>query len=245
MPIKLPALRDRLEDVPALVSHFLGQASREGLPLKSLSKAALDQLSNHNWPGNVRELRNAAERRVLAARRGGGSVADAIAPAADFDGLLVWLERLGRTHGIECLKDVWRDELVDSAADLAQHEERRFMSATIRRGAGDESIEALDAVDETGIHQLVEGTVNLKRRAEPFTTQIVENGVGPKRRPRGFEPAENELLVLGEFACFGRHEPASTASLLRTRDTASAARNSTSVATTIDGPDGVSKRSEP
>ncbi len=62
VPIKLPALRDRLEDVPALVSHFLGQASREGLPLKSLSKAALDQLSNHNWPGNVRELENLVRR---------------------------------------------------------------------------------------------------------------------------------------------------------------------------------------
>lgn len=62
VPIKLPALRDRLEDVPALVSHFLNQASREGLPMKSLNKAALDHLASYSWPGNVRELENLVRR---------------------------------------------------------------------------------------------------------------------------------------------------------------------------------------
>ncbi|MEM7444001.1 MAG: nitrogen regulation protein NR(I) [Pseudomonadota bacterium] len=62
VPIKLPALRDRSEDIPALVSHFLAQASREGLPLKTLNKAALEQLTSYSWPGNVRELENLVRR---------------------------------------------------------------------------------------------------------------------------------------------------------------------------------------
>lgn len=62
VPIKLPALRDRLEDIPALVSHFLTEASREGLPQKILNKAALDQLAGYGWPGNVRELENLVRR---------------------------------------------------------------------------------------------------------------------------------------------------------------------------------------
>ena len=62
VPIRLPALRDRSEDIPALVSHFLGQASREGLPMKTLDKGALDRLTGYRWPGNVRELENLVRR---------------------------------------------------------------------------------------------------------------------------------------------------------------------------------------
>ena len=86
--IVLPPLVRRKDDIVLLFSHFLQLFARTyEVPAPDLSAEDIAALLSHDWPGNVRELRNAAERRVLAARRGGGSVADAIAPAADFDGL--------------------------------------------------------------------------------------------------------------------------------------------------------------
>jgi two-component system nitrogen regulation response regulator GlnG len=62
VPMRLPALRERLEDIPALVHHFLGRAHAEGLPLKTLSPEAIARLRAHAWPGNVRELENLVRR---------------------------------------------------------------------------------------------------------------------------------------------------------------------------------------
>ncbi len=65
VPLRLPPLRERAEDVPELVRHFLTQAQGEGLPLKSLDGPAIEVLKAHRWPGNVRELENLI-RRLLA-----------------------------------------------------------------------------------------------------------------------------------------------------------------------------------
>ena len=64
VPLRLPPLRDRLDDIPDLVRHFLNQAGLEGLPQKSLDSFALERLKRHNWPGNVRELENGVKRIV-------------------------------------------------------------------------------------------------------------------------------------------------------------------------------------
>jgi two-component system nitrogen regulation response regulator GlnG len=61
-PIRLPPLRERSSDVPALARHFAALATREGLPLKTLDEAALERLRRHPWPGNVRELENLVRR---------------------------------------------------------------------------------------------------------------------------------------------------------------------------------------
>ncbi|MBM3506268.1 MAG: nitrogen regulation protein NR(I) [Alphaproteobacteria bacterium] len=58
VPIRMPPLRERTEDIPALVRHFLSRAEREGLAPKVLDQGALDQLKQYPWPGNVRELEN-------------------------------------------------------------------------------------------------------------------------------------------------------------------------------------------
>ncbi len=58
VPLRIPALRDRLEDLPDLARHFLATASQGGLPQKDIAPEALDALRSHNWPGNVRELEN-------------------------------------------------------------------------------------------------------------------------------------------------------------------------------------------
>jgi two-component system nitrogen regulation response regulator GlnG len=62
VPLRLPPLRERVEDVPDLIRHFFAQAEREGLPPKQLDPAALERLKRYRWPGNVRELENLARR---------------------------------------------------------------------------------------------------------------------------------------------------------------------------------------
>jgi two-component system response regulator AtoC len=61
--IDLPPLRDRMEDLPLLLSHFLkAKAAENGVKIPSVSKRALAAINAHDWPGNVRELENAIER---------------------------------------------------------------------------------------------------------------------------------------------------------------------------------------
>ncbi|GGF64535.1 nitrogen regulation protein NR(I) [Terasakiella brassicae] len=62
VPIRLPPLRERTEDIPELANHFLSQVAEEGLPWKTIEKPALERLKQHNWPGNVRELENVIRR---------------------------------------------------------------------------------------------------------------------------------------------------------------------------------------
>jgi two-component system nitrogen regulation response regulator GlnG len=62
VPMRLPPLRERREDVPDLVRHFLHKAEGEGLPFKRFEPAAIERLKHHAWPGNVRELENLVRR---------------------------------------------------------------------------------------------------------------------------------------------------------------------------------------
>jgi DNA-binding NtrC family response regulator len=66
IPLRLPPLRERVEDIPALADYFLRRVAGEiGRRTPSLSQPALRRLQAHSWPGNVRELRNVLERAVL------------------------------------------------------------------------------------------------------------------------------------------------------------------------------------
>ncbi len=65
VPLRLPPLRERVEDIPDLVRHFLRKAGDEGLPHKTLDNDALDLLRRHRWPGNVRELENLIRRMAV------------------------------------------------------------------------------------------------------------------------------------------------------------------------------------
>jgi len=65
-PIRVPPLRERVEDIPTLVWTFIDEFSRAfGKDIRSLSKTSLEALQNYAWPGNVRELRNVIERAVI------------------------------------------------------------------------------------------------------------------------------------------------------------------------------------
>jgi two-component system nitrogen regulation response regulator GlnG len=62
VPLRLPALRERRDDVPDLVRHFFALAEKEGLPRKHLDAGAIERLKAYPWPGNVRELENLVRR---------------------------------------------------------------------------------------------------------------------------------------------------------------------------------------
>ena len=65
VPLRLPPLRERLEDIGDLARHFLRHAAKEGLGQRAMAPGAIDRLKRHSWPGNIRELENLV-RRVAA-----------------------------------------------------------------------------------------------------------------------------------------------------------------------------------
>src|SRR5262249_31050574 len=65
IPVRMPSLRERREDVPLLAAHFLERFSKEmGKSVKTISSEAMARLTHYEWPGNVRELANVIERAV-------------------------------------------------------------------------------------------------------------------------------------------------------------------------------------
>jgi two-component system nitrogen regulation response regulator GlnG len=82
LPLELPPLRDRHEDIPDLVEYFLTKATEKyGTVATGLTKEAMELLCNYDWPGNVRELENIIQRAALLSP-------DALLNAADFPGLI-------------------------------------------------------------------------------------------------------------------------------------------------------------
>ncbi|SHJ23980.1 two-component system, NtrC family, nitrogen regulation response regulator GlnG [Shimia gijangensis] len=66
--IHVPSLRERVDDIPLLIEHFLIRSERDGAPMRRFSEAAMDLFRAYSWPGNVRQLENAIKRLVLTAR---------------------------------------------------------------------------------------------------------------------------------------------------------------------------------
>ena len=69
IPVRLPSLRERLDDIPLLVDHFIKKLCA-GRDAKAVSKDTLEALMKYDWPGNVRELENVMERAVILDERG-------------------------------------------------------------------------------------------------------------------------------------------------------------------------------
>jgi two-component system nitrogen regulation response regulator GlnG len=93
VPLRIPPLRERLEDVGDLVRHFLRVADKAGLGHKSIAAAAIERLKQYHWPGNVRELENMVRRLAalhpedtLTADLVEAELAEAVPPPAAEDG---------------------------------------------------------------------------------------------------------------------------------------------------------------
>lgn len=86
IPLVLPPLRDRQEDVPLLIHHFLDKFDQEPRRSLELAPSLIDLLSTYHWPGNIRELQNCIERLVVLSdspRIGIDSIPDSLAPYFD------------------------------------------------------------------------------------------------------------------------------------------------------------------
>ena len=69
-PVRIPSLRERAADIPALVRHFLAQFQRKlAKPLQGVTADSMERLMAHHWPGNIRELQNVVERACVLATR--------------------------------------------------------------------------------------------------------------------------------------------------------------------------------
>jgi two-component system nitrogen regulation response regulator NtrX len=104
VPIKIPALTERREDIPAIANHFLARAAEvSGAPLRALGDDAMAALQSYEWPGNVRQLRNAMEWVMIMAHGGAGDVirADMLPPeiTSSAPGVLRW-EKGGEIMGL-------------------------------------------------------------------------------------------------------------------------------------------------
>ena len=85
IPIMLPSLRERKDDIPLLINHFIGKfAEKNGKEIKNVSPSALSGLMNYDWPGNVRELENVIERAVVLSS--GDGIEDVELPVSGSNG---------------------------------------------------------------------------------------------------------------------------------------------------------------
>ena len=89
VPLRVPGLAERREDIPTLVSHFMEQISNaSGIPLRPIGDDAMAVLQTHDWPGNVRQLKNNVERLLILARGEPDSVITADLLPAEVGALL-------------------------------------------------------------------------------------------------------------------------------------------------------------
>jgi len=115
VPIRLPSLRERTEDIPELVRSFLARAADEGLPWKIIDNGAMDRLKSYHWPGNVRELENLVRR--LAA---------------------LYSHEVITTHDIETeLADVMQAAGEEEETGLSQTVEQRLSTYFLAHNGGD------------------------------------------------------------------------------------------------------------
>ena len=105
VPIALPPLRERKEDIPPLAEHFLAHyREKNRKPLKGISGKALDLLVRYDWPGNIRELENCIERAVIMAR-------DEVIVPADFPLQIQMLYGEGENDGFDIPYGIGLEEM--------------------------------------------------------------------------------------------------------------------------------------
>jgi len=121
IPIAMPPLRDRREDIPLLVEHFIRRhASRAGKRIDGISPEAMAACVDAQWPGNVRELENTVERAVVLARSaiiqaaditlvGSPSPAPSALPSLNLKQNLEWTERETLKRALEAARGVKKD----------------------------------------------------------------------------------------------------------------------------------------
>jgi two-component system response regulator PilR (NtrC family) len=138
IPVKLPSLRERLDDVPAIAEHFVAKfAEQMKKPISGISGAAMACLQGHAWPGNVRELENAMERAVALERT--PSILPESLPDAVRGAEASPVPPAGSVAALPSANDGTPSQLPEKGFDLEQHVqhlEREYIAEALRRSNG-------------------------------------------------------------------------------------------------------------
>ncbi|MBB5021325.1 sigma 54-interacting transcriptional regulator [Desulfurispira natronophila] len=143
IPVYVPPLRERSSDIPVLLQHFLKSfCADEGMPVKSFTQEAEEQLMLHHWPGNIRELKNLVERLVIMAP---GDIID----VEDLPGEY---RRVGEASG-----DIAGSHVIaDSLRQAREAFERSFIEAKLDRCGGNVTKAAeLMGIDRVHLHKKI------------------------------------------------------------------------------------------
>ena len=153
LPIEVPPLRARREDIPTLTRHFLKiHAEEQGVKLKEITAGALNVLARHDWPGNIRELRNQVERLMIMVPTTSIDVADVLpfmpgAPA----GSVTWVSPT---------------EAYDSLRDARRAFERDYIAIRLRENGWNVSKTADDLkIERSHLHRKIK-SLNVELRSE-------------------------------------------------------------------------------
>ena len=126
VPLHVPALRERREDISVLVEHFIARlAESSGLPNRSIGADAMAALEAHHWPGNVRQLRNNVERLLILA----GGEPDELITLDHLPAEVIAEPGAGAGAGSERLMSL-------TLRDAREHFEREYLTAQINRFGG-------------------------------------------------------------------------------------------------------------
>jgi len=137
IPIPVPPLRERRDDIPLLIHYFMERGHREeGLPLKTFSSETLDYLTAYKWPGNIRELKNLVERLLI------------LSP-----GETIRAEDLPETITATCTKTE-RFSGQKSLKDLCEETERQFIESVLKKYNGNITRAAQElGLERTTLHK--------------------------------------------------------------------------------------------
>ncbi|MEC9066331.1 nitrogen assimilation response regulator NtrX [Pelagerythrobacter marinus] len=125
VPVAIPSLAERRDDIPALTQHFFTRyAAEQGIPAPEISEEAMAALQAYDWPGNVRQLRNVVERTVILSPRDDLHTVEADMLPSEVTG-----GKLGAANGLSSLMGVPLREARETF-------EREYLSIQIRRFSG-------------------------------------------------------------------------------------------------------------
>jgi DNA-binding NtrC family response regulator len=148
VPIHMPSLRERREDIPIIVRNFFAIMAREGgTPAREIDEATMSSLMAHDWPGNVRELRNVLERGVYLSPAGSGGAPVKLvsmpAPSAEAGGVAT--PSFDEQKSYRENKEQWENEF-----------EKRYLTWLMQRAQGNISRAAREAdMDRKYLHKLL------------------------------------------------------------------------------------------
>jgi transcriptional regulator with GAF, ATPase, and Fis domain len=145
VPVRVPSLRERKEDLPLLVKAFVNKMNGEGHAIAEPDERTLAQLMNHDWPGNVRELRNVLERGFYLAPQGGADPVRLIAVPQQLEGSSTSAPSFDENLSYRGNKEKFENDF-----------ERRYLTWLMERSQGNISRAAREAdMDRKYLHKLL------------------------------------------------------------------------------------------